>query len=373
MSTTDPIRDTRTKHPDSVPPFDPSELDALLNDPAFRRWVYAPTDADEQSWQTWLHQRPERRPLVEAARQVLLDVRGEVPRLTDSELDTRIADLLHQTEAPGRSVVRFWPRRYLGYAAAVLAVLGAVALWRGQQRSTVPVQAERAAVVIRRVAVENTGTRPRLVTLGDGSSVLLQTGSRLVYEVPFRATSRRVWLAGEAFFEVRKRPRQPFRVRAGNRFTTEVLGTSFRIRAYAGAAPALVAVKTGRVSVYQSATPDHRPEAVLSARQQALIRPARPPEPVASTTVTPGFVIERQSFEFRAVPLRDVLAVLEKSYGVTIQVSPALANCLLTASLGDEPLPEKIRLIGLALDADYQFSGEQIRLTGEGCLLRVQP
>lgn len=361
------VSDNRTKTPRAMPSPDPSDLDALLNDPAFRRWVYAPTDDADQYWSAWLSQHPERRAAVETARHLLLDVRGKVPRLSDEELDGRIAALLTQTEERPRPIVRLWTR-YARYAAVVLALLGSVVLWQLARRARTPTAAESSvAVDIRRVAVKNEGTRPRLITLGDGSSVLLQAGSRLVYESPFRPDTRRVWLSGEAFFEVTKNPRRPFRVRAANRFTTEVRGTSFRIRAYADGTPALVVVKTGRVAVYQSAVPNRPPEAVLAARQQVLVPADRTPLRPDSTAVAPAFAIERQSFVFQARPLREVVAVLEAAYGVSITLSPALANCSLTAALGDEPLPEKLRLLSAALDATYQFTGTQIRLDGPGC------
>jgi transmembrane sensor len=346
----------------------PPELEPLLNDPAFRRWVYAPEPGDEA---TWARQRqdPVQRVRIDAARQLLLRIRGPVPALSTDELDARVRDLMRRAaQEPTARVIRFGPKQ-LSYAAAVLFLLGTVlTVWRVMQPS-----ATKTAPTYQRIAVENTGERPRLVSLGDGSSVLLQRGSRLVYEQPFRPQVRRVWLSGEAFFEVRKSARHPFRIRAGNRFTTEVLGTSFRISAFAGDSAAVVAVKSGRVAVYRSASGAPLPEAVLTARQQAVFREEALPVYTTAIPPEPVFLIERQPFAFQGTPLREVVRVLEQAYGISVELRSGLLSCTLTASLGDEPLAEKLRIISAALDATYHLDGTRVRLEGEGCAPASSP
>lgn len=339
-----------------------SDLDALLDDPTFRRWVYAPTEADEQHWQTWLRQHPDQRPLVETARHLLLNVRGNLPELSDHELTGRVTQLLAQADD---TPVRVWPLRpRWGWYAAAAAVVALLLTWVGM-RWGLPGQADReTGAAIRRVMVVNETGQPRLVALSDGSSVILQTGSRLTYEQPFRPDSRRVWLTGEAFFEVTKKPHHPFRVQAGQRFATQVMGTSFRVRAYSNEPSGLIVVKTGRVAVFRDSTFARSPEVVLTARQQTTVRAEQRVTPVAATLSLP---IERQSFQFTATPLPQVVHDLETAYGVTINLSPNLANCTLTASLGDEPLPQKLHMLTAAIDATYQIDGQQVKLEGAGC------
>ncbi len=345
-----------------MPNDSPRNLDHLLDDPAFCRWVYAPTEADEQHWQTWLNHHPGQQAVVEQARHLLLNVRGELPNLPDDELSNRVADLLEQADETPARVLPLRPR-WVWYAAAA-AVVALVLTWATMRWGLPGSQDSEAGAVVRQVMVVNQTGQPRLVTLSDGSSVILQTGSRLTYEQPFRPDSRRVWLEGEAFFEVTKNPHQPFRVQAGRQFATQVLGTSFRIRAYANEPSGVVVVKTGRVAVYRDSTFARAPEAVLMARQQATVRDKQAVMPVAATQTLP---IERQSFGFAATPLSQVVLALEAAYGVTISLSPALANCTLTASLGDEPLPQKLHMLTTAIDATYRIDGQQVRLEGAGC------
>lgn len=70
-----------------------------------------------------------------------------------------------------------------------------------------------------------------VATLPDGSVVLLSDGGELTYPSSFAKSQRKVWLAGEAFFEVVNDQKRTFVVET-EYITTEVLGTSFRIRAH---------------------------------------------------------------------------------------------------------------------------------------------
>ena len=76
-----------------------------------------------------------------------------------------------------------------------------------------------------------------LVTLSDGTKVMLNANSTLEYPVSFDdAEVREVRLKGEAHFEVTKNPHRPFVVKAGE-MQTQVLGTIFDVKAYRKDAP----------------------------------------------------------------------------------------------------------------------------------------
>lgn len=68
--------------------------------------------------------------------------------------------------------------------------------------------------------------------LSDGTKVWLNSESSFKYPVAFQGKERRVYLQGEAFFEVSKNEKMPFIVQTGQS-AVQVLGTSFNVRAYA--------------------------------------------------------------------------------------------------------------------------------------------
>lgn len=92
-----------------------------------------------------------------------------------------------------------------------------------------------------------------LVTLSDGTKVMLNANSTLEYPASFDDTEvREVRLKGEAHFEVTKNPHRPFVVKAGE-MQTQVLGTIFDVKAYRKDAPK-VTLMQGKVKVSNADT-----------------------------------------------------------------------------------------------------------------------
>ena len=92
-----------------------------------------------------------------------------------------------------------------------------------------------------------------LVTLSDGTKVMLNANSTLEYPASFDdAEVREVRLKGEAHFEVTKNPHRPFVVKAGE-MQTQVLGTVFDVKAYRKDAPK-VTLMQGKVKVSNADT-----------------------------------------------------------------------------------------------------------------------
>ena len=83
--------------------------------------------------------------------------------------------------------------------------------------------------------VYNTMTTPRArqynLELSDGTKVWLNASSSITFPTSFAANERKVTLTGEAYFEVAKDKKRPFRVSV-NDMQVNVLGTHFNINAY---------------------------------------------------------------------------------------------------------------------------------------------
>lgn len=75
--------------------------------------------------------------------------------------------------------------------------------------------------------------KSKFIHLPDGSTVLLNEGSKLDFGNDFNTGSRQVVLTGEAYFDIKHDERRPFVVHTGKVYTT-VLGTAFNIRAWPG-------------------------------------------------------------------------------------------------------------------------------------------
>ena len=113
------------------------------------------------------------------------------------------------------------PRSIIVYSiAASIAVLLGIVFWY----STDPDE---------RIVKTDFGQQ-HAVELSDGSKVQLNANSQLVYDVTWSTgEDREVWLEGEAFFEIKKKPviNQKFQVITKD-LVVEVLGTSFNVNSH---------------------------------------------------------------------------------------------------------------------------------------------
>lgn len=98
----------------------------------------------------------------------------------------------------------------------------------------------------------NTMATPRggqyQLLLPDGSKVWLNSESSITYPIAFAENERRVKITGEAYFEVAKDKRKPFRVETGD-MQVEVLGTHFNVKAYADDGPTKTSLLEGSVRI----------------------------------------------------------------------------------------------------------------------------
>ncbi|MGE8241468.1 MAG: FecR family protein, partial [Sphingobacterium sp.] len=90
------------------------------------------------------------------------------------------------------------------------------------------------------------------VTLSDGTKVWLNSVSSLRYPVQFSGSERRVFLSGEAYFEVSKDTSRPFVVESPGQ-EIKVLGTKFNVSAYS-TSPIITTLLEGAVEVSNGAT-----------------------------------------------------------------------------------------------------------------------
>ncbi len=182
------------------------------------------------------------------------------------------------------------------------------------------------------------GTLQYTHQLPDGSTLTLNSGTRIRYNKKFGADNRDISLIrGEVFFEVAEDDR-PFRVRTFN-LHSEVLGTSFNVRAWPDEHDAAtdVLVKTGRVVVTPKATPDVRLS--LVAGQSARLPQGSQKLAVSEPVEEPAGLLlwVDGSFKFSNQALGDVMAEVERRYNVHITVDSPALNTLPIGILKESP------------------------------------
>jgi transmembrane sensor len=224
------------------------------------------------------------------------------------------------------------------------------------------------------IEVFNSADEPRDIALPDGSQIQLSPKSTINYPETFASDKREVYLTGEAFFDVAKDPQHPFLVYTA-KVVTKVLGTSFKIKAFHEEKEITVEVRTGKVSVYTQDTnaghADSSQEAViLTPNQMAVYN--KEEEHVSRQLVEEPHVILPEStlfkMEYDGASAATLFEVLEENYGVTIVYDEKiLSNCILTTSLTEEGLYERIKIICEAIGARYAIEGTNIVIHSDGC------
>ncbi|GAC1368276.1 MAG: hypothetical protein NVS3B25_06980 [Hymenobacter sp.] len=241
----------------------------------------------------------------------------------------------------------------------------------GTHLGSLPKQAARplwgpgAAGTSEWVVYANTTGHGTRVALPDGSFVTLSPASSLKAPRMFTGPQRTVYLTGEAFFSVYHDAGHPFRVYTDQVVTT-VLGTSFRVRAYQGQGEVQVQVRTGKVRVSPRDSVAQTASVVVLPNQQAVFSAAR--RQLRREVMAQPVLLSPQTFVYNDRPVAEVLAALEKAYGVAILYdAAALRNCTITLNLGTASLFDKLDIISETLAATYETVDGHILFHSHPC------
>lgn len=88
------------------------------------------------------------------------------------------------------------------------------------------------------------------ILLADGSKVWLNSETEFRYPVHFNGDFRKVYLKGEAYFEVARQETKPFVVVTSGGIDVKVLGTCFNVASYEDDADVVTTLAEGSVEVY---------------------------------------------------------------------------------------------------------------------------
>lgn len=261
---------------------------------------------------------------------------------------------LHFPEEAETPVVRANPVWWK--AAAVIAGIGLL-IYGWRQTRTRPVALTEKTTTVR---------QQLRVVLPDSSVVWLHAASRLRYPEKFNGSNREVYLEGKAFFEVRADQQHPFLVHSGG-LTTTVLGTSFNVDAYKGAARIGVTVTSGSVRVSDSLKVL---DVLLPAQQISYDARSRAfAKTVVDTTSLVAWKTGKIKFEEKSMGV--IAAELERWYGVQFRFTgEALRHCRCTGSFDDNiPLEKLLDVICTVNNIQYKVDDKQatVTLTGHGC------
>lgn len=200
---------------------DKALLERWLEDTSFLNWAKQSDDQDTSTWEHYFNRHPEQWELAKIGRSLVLGIRFQPIPVDEAESAKELSALLRRLERDTSAARQAAKVRKMPISKSWVAV-ASVALFLLVSGLTYFQFFYHSQVIL------TTGYGQQLETcMPDGSHVILNADSRLRYH---SSNPRKVWLEGEAFFEVKKivETKENFQVITEDLKVT-VLGTSFNI------------------------------------------------------------------------------------------------------------------------------------------------
>ena len=247
---------------------------------------------------------------------------------------------------------------YFAKVAAVLIVfLLAILLLTKLNHQNLNHQTENSLVKIEKHALPG---QKLTLRLPDGTKVTLNSGSKLVTPEIFTGSVRKVFLDGEAFFDVAKDSLKPFMVET-NQAYIKVSGTSFNIRAYFDEKDVSVAVNSGEVSVSDRGRSD---EHVLQKNEMLIYS-------IAEKSFSKQVGFDRayifgwkdHYLVFKDESIEKIFKRMSRLYDVEFKVIPdidSIKKKKFTAKFKNQTLEAVMKSISFSYEFDYEINGKEV-------------
>lgn len=193
------------------------------------------------------------------------------------------------------------------------------------------------------------------LTLADGTTVWVNSNSELRFPTHFSEDERRVYLRGEAYFEVAKDAAKPFYVETSD-IHIRVLGTHFNVSTYGDRSKTSLA--EGRVEIS-----NHKQSVVISPGQSAEWRNGN--LQVKSTNLQKDLAWKNNEFYFQEDNIAHIAHQLKLWYDLDISFSDDVS--LTTTYSGeirrDVRLTEVLKMLEFVSDLDFKLNKNKLLIT----------
>ncbi|GAB7087169.1 FecR family protein [Marinifilum fragile] len=150
------------------------------------------------------------------------------------------------------------------------------------------------------------------LTLADGTRVWLNSDSEIKYPVQFSEVQRKVWIAGEVYFDVAHNKQKPFIVDVKD-IEIEVLGTEFNVEAYHDQNTITTSLIEGSVKLRKN-----NESVIIAPDQQAIISKDENHFFVRDVDASMYALWKDGVFYFKEASLGTIMEKLERWYNVKV-------------------------------------------------------
>lgn len=319
-------------------------IEDLVQDISFRHWVLKFHPEDVEKWNTWITLNPAKLDMVEEAANLVQVLEGQRKQISEERIERKWNELLQEMKVQPKPQDKerkrsFWQSYYFVSAGAAAAlILLFVMLWLFIPSSFISDS---------QITYQTSKGEILHIYLPDSSKVVLHTESKLIIDKHWnKGEDRIVEVFGEAYFEVKQLADSTHFKVINQDVVVDVLGTTFMVNGRASNTE--VILTSGKVRL----THEQQNDTIFMS-----------PGEVATYAITDKAFTKRkiqdinkyldwtqQKFIFDNTSLNEVGEMIEKFYGINIQIQ-------------DDELA-KNRLSGkVPVDEDFEFILEIIELS----------
>lgn len=348
-------------------------IDDFVWDESFRNWVLKPDPGSDFFWKDWMNKHSYKEPDIIAAIEIINSFKINNSPITDGEINKVIKNVMVSIDIDRKNFFEFGPIRFRIKHLAFISIAASLILLTGLAFYFNKISINKSPVIYsdlikteneELIETINNTNQPMLLKLPDSSTILIEKNARISIARSFNNQSnRKVYLEGEATFEVARNIQRPFFVYA-NSLVTKVLGTKFKIKSYETRDSTTVEVQSGMVTVYsfvdiQSLVKNQNKKSngLVLTRNQKANYSSESQTLMATIVDTP--VIERDkkiSYRFVGASLDEVFNLIKEGYGIeVIYDEKILGTRTLTANLDEVGLYQKLDIICKTINCLYEI------------------
>lgn len=201
------------------------------------------------------------------------------------------------------------------------------------------------------------GSEYRLI-LADGSKVWLNAASELKYPISFSNAERKIFIEGEAYFEIVKNKDKPFIVQT-NGYDVQVFGTSFNIMAYNDEQQIATTLIEGSVKI---AAYEKENSVYITPGQQAVLHENSAEIKIIDVDTYQYISWKDGLFVFKSEPLGSITKKFSRWYNCEIQFAdPELEHTKFTGTLRrDTNLGELLNIISQTCQINFTVNENNV-------------
>lgn len=183
------------------------------------------------------------------------------------------------------------------------------------------------------------------IQLSDGTTVWLNSGSKLTYPSSFSSNERTIKLEGEAYFNVAKNEQQPFYVELDN-VGIAVTGTTFNVIHYPEEKQTEVVLTSGKVRLFERKEDKRINIAEMKPGEKAVYEKSTHEIAIVQTDTEKYSAWINGYLIFRDDIMTEVVKKLNRQFNVNIEIADSeIAQYVYTATFKDETLEQILFLL----------------------------